>query len=164
MLIDVRQKEYATVRALGMTRADLRYIAMIEGSIAALIGCALGSILGVGLAWLIGIGFSSVFASAGADVFSFHVDSSSLLAGWFWGFHIALLTMFGSSLWGSKMIIVHALKNVPQRVPKHVPWALYLFVIGALGLLLLSGGFFVIGSGALAHSVWIVLGLSLIHI
>ena len=99
MLIDVRQKEYATVRALGMTRADLRYIAMIEGSIAALIGCALGSILGVGLAWLIGVGFSSVFASAGADVFSFHVDSSSLLAGWFWGFHIAMLTMFGSSLW-----------------------------------------------------------------
>ncbi len=162
MLIDVRQKEYATVRALGMTRADLRYIAMIEGSIAALIGCALGSILGVGLAWLIGIGFSSVFASAGADVFSFHVDSSSLLAGWFWGFHIALLTMFGSSLWSSKMIIVHALKNVPQRVPKHVPWALYLFVIGALGLMLLSGGFFVIGSGALAHSVWIVLGCSVV--
>ena len=160
MLIDVRQKEYATVRALGMTRADLRYIAMIEGSIAALIGCAFGSLLGVGLAWLIGIGFSSVFASAGADVFSFHVDSSSLLAGWFWGFHIAMLTMFGSSLWSSRMIIVHALKNVPQRVPKHVPWALYLFVIGALGLMLLSGGFFLIGSGALAHSVWIVLGCS----
>ena len=162
MLIDVRQKEYATVRALGMTRADLRYIAMIEGSIAALIGCALGSILGVGLAWLIGIGFSSVFASAGADVFSFHVDSSSLLAGWFWGFHIAMLTMFGSSLWSSRMIIVHALKNVPQRVPKHVPWPLYLFVIGALGLVLLSGGLFVIGSGALAHSVWIVLGCSVV--
>lgn len=162
MLIDVRQKEYATVRALGMTRADLRYIAMIEGSIAALIGCALGSLLGVGLAWLIGIGFSSVFASAGADVFSFHVDSSSLLAGWFWGFHIAMLTMFGSSLWSSRMIIVHALKNVPQRVPKHVPWALYLFVIGALGLMLLSGGFFLIGSGALAHSVWIVLGCSVV--
>ena len=162
MLIDVRQKEYATVRALGMTRADLRYIAMIEGSIAALIGCAFGSLLGVGLAWLIGIGFSSVFASAGADVFSFHVDSSSLLAGWFWGFHIAMLTMFGSSLWSSRMIIVHALKNVPQRVPKHVPWALYLFVIGALGLMLLSGGFFLIGSGALAHSVWIVLGCSVV--
>ena len=30
MLIDVRQKEYATVRALGMTRSDLRYVAMIE--------------------------------------------------------------------------------------------------------------------------------------
>lgn len=162
MLIDVRQKEYATVRALGMTRADLRYIAMIEGSIAALIGCAFGSLLGVGLAWLIGIGFSSVFASAGADVFSFHVDSSSLLAGWFWGFHIAMLTMFGSSLWSSRMIIVHALKNVPQRVPKHVPWALYLFIIGALGLMLLSGGFFLIGSGALAHSVWIVLGCSVV--
>ena len=162
MLIDVRQKEYATVRALGMTRADLRYIAMIEGSIAALIGCASGSLLGVGLAWLIGIGFSSVFASAGADVFSFHVDSSSLLAGWFWGFHIAMLTMFGSSLWSSRMIIVHALKNVPQRVPKHVPWALYLFVIGALGLMLLSGGLFLIGSGALAHSVWIVLGCSVV--
>ena len=162
MLIDVRQKEYATVRALGMTRADLRYIAMIEGSIAALIGCAFGSLLGVGLAWLIGIGFSSVFASAGADVFSFHVDSSSLLAGWFWGFHIAMLTMFGSSLWSSRMIIVHALKNVPQRVPKHVPWALYLFVIGALGLMLLSGGLFLIGSGALAHSVWIVLGCSVV--
>jgi len=162
MLIDVRQKEYATVRALGMTRSDLRYVAMIEGAIAALIGCAFGSLLGVGLAWLIGIGFSSVFASAGADVFSFHVDSSSLLAGWFWGFHIAMLTLFGSALWSSRMIIVHALKDVPQRVPKHVPWGLYLFVIGALGMVLLSAGLFVVGSGALAHSVWIILGCSVV--
>jgi putative ABC transport system permease protein len=162
MLIDVRQKEYATVRALGMTRSDLRYVAMIEGAIAALIGCAFGSLLGVGLAWLIGIGFSSVFASAGADVFSFHVDSSSLLAGWFWGYHIAMLTLFGSALWSSRMIIVHALKDVPQRVPKHVPWGLYLFVIGALGMVLLSAGLFVVGSGALAHSVWIILGCSVV--
>ena len=43
MLVDVRQKEYATVRALGMRRSDLRYVAMIEGSIAALIGCMVGS-------------------------------------------------------------------------------------------------------------------------
>ncbi len=162
MLIDVRQKEYATVRALGMSRSDLRYVAMIEGTIAALIGCAFGSLAGVGLAWLIGIGFSSVFANAGADVFSFHVDSSSLLAGWFWGFHIAMLTLFGSALWSSRMIIVHALKDVPQRVPKHVPWSLYLFVIGALGMVLLSAGLFVVGSGSLAHSIWIILGCSVV--
>ena len=162
MLIDVRQKEYATVRALGMTRSDLRYVAMIEGAIAASIGCALGSLLGVGLAWLIGIGFSSVFATAGADVFSFHVDVSSLLSGWFWGFHIAMLTLFGSALWSSRMIIVHALKNVPQRVPKHIPWGLYLFVIGALGMVLLSGGIFVLGSGGFAHSVWIIFGCSIV--
>ena len=90
--------------------------------------------VGVGLAWLIGIGFSSVFATAGADVFSFHVDASSILAGWFWGFHLAMVTLFASALWSSKMIIVHALKSVPARVPKHVPWGLYLFVIGALGM------------------------------
>lgn len=162
MLIDVRQKEYATVRALGMTRSDLRYVAMIEGSVTALIGCALGSLLGVGLAWVIGIGFSSVFATAGADVFSFHVDSSSILSGWFWGFHIAMLTLFGSAMWSSRMIIVHALKNVPQRVPKHVPWILYLFVIGSLGMVLLSAGLFAIGSGSFAHSVWIVLGCSVV--
>ena len=162
MLVDVRQKEYATVRALGMTRSDLRYVAMIEGSIAAMIGCAIGSLIGVGLAWLIGIGFSSVFATAGADVFSFHVDASSILAGWFWGFHLAMLTLFFSALWSSRMIIVHALKNVPSRVPKHVPWGLYLFVIGALGMTLLTAGMFVFGSGPLAHSVWIVLGCSVI--
>lgn len=162
MLIDVRQKEYATVRALGMTRSDLRYVAMVEGALAASIGCALGSFLGVGLAWFIGIGFSSVFASAGADVFSFHVESSSLLAGWFWGFHIAMLTLFASALWSSRMIIVHALKDVPQRVPKYVPWGVYLFVIGALGMVLLSAGLFLLGSGSLAHSVWIVLGCSIV--
>ena len=97
MLVDVRQKEYATVRALGMTRSDLRYVAMIEGSIAAVIGCGFGSMVGVGLAWLIGIGFSSVFATAGADVFSFHVDASSVLAGWFWGFHLAIMTLIASA-------------------------------------------------------------------
>lgn len=162
MLVDVRQKEYATVRALGMTRSDLRYTAMIEGSIAAVIGCAIGSLFGVGLAWLIGIGFSSVFANAGADVFSFHVDVSSLLAGWFWGFHIAMLTLYASALWSSRMIIVHALKNVPQRVPKHVPWGLYLFVIGALALVLVSTGLFFIGGDLLAHSAWIVLGCAVV--
>lgn len=162
MLIDVRQKEYATVRALGMTRSDLRYVAMVEGAIAATIGCGAGSLLGVGLAWLIGNGFSSVFATAGADVFSFHVDSSSLLAGWFWGFHIAMLTLYCSALWSSRMVIVHALKNVPQRVPKHVPWGVYLFIIGALGMILLSAGLFLLGSGSLAHSVWIVFGCSIV--
>jgi len=162
MLVDVRQKEYATVRALGMTRSDLRYIAMIEGSIAALIGCGLGSLVGVGLAWLIGIGFSSVFATAGADVFAFHVDASSILAGWFWGFHLAMLTLFASALWSSRIIIVHALKNVPSRVPKHVPWGLYLFVIGAMGMTLVTAGMFVLGSGPLAHSIWIALGCSII--
>jgi len=162
MMIDVRQKEYATVRALGMTRSDLRYTTMVEGSIAATVGCAIGSLIGVSLAWIIGIGFSSVFANAGADVFSFHVDISSLLAGWFWGFHIAMLTLYGSALWSSRMIIVHALKNVPQRVPKHVPWGLYLFVIGALALVLFSTGFFFIGGDLLAHSAWILLGCAVV--
>ena len=162
MMIDVRQKEYATVRALGMTRSDLRYTTMVEGSIAATVGCAIGSLIGVGLAWVIGIGFSTVFANAGADVFSFHVDISSLLAGWFWGFHIAMLTLYGSALWSSRMIIVHALKNVPQRVPKHVPWGLYLFIIGALALVLFSTGFFFIGGDLLAHSAWIILGCAVV--
>ena len=162
MMIDVRQKEYATVRALGMTRSDLRYTTMVEGSIAATVGCAIGSLIGVSLAWIIGIGFSSVFANAGADVFSFHVDISSLLAGWFWGFHIAMLTLYGSAVWSSRMIIVHALKNVPQRVPKHVPWGLYLFVIGALALVLFSTGFFFIGGDLLAHSAWILLGCAVV--
>ena len=162
MMIDVRQKEYATVRALGMTRSDLRYTTMVEGSIAATVGCAIGSLIGVGLAWVIGIGFSTVLANAGADVFSFHVDISSLLAGWFWGFHIAMMTLYGSALWSSRMIIVHALKNVPQRVPKHVPWGLYLFIIGALALVLFSTGFFFIGGDLLAHSAWIILGCAVV--
>ncbi len=162
MMIDVRQKEYATVRALGMTRSDLRYTTMVEGSIAATVGCGIGSLIGVGLAWVIGIGFSTVFANAGADVFSFHVDISSLLAGWFWGFHIAMMTLYGSALWSSRMIIVHALKNVPQRVPKHVPWGLYLFIIGALALVLFSTGFFFIGGDLLAHSAWIILGCAVV--
>lgn len=158
MLVDVRQKEYATVRALGFTRADLRYMTMIEGSIAAFLGCGLGSFLGMGLAWIIGIGFSSVFANAGTDVFTFHADSSSLASGWFWGFHLSMITLFLSALWSSRLIIVHALKSVPQRIPKHVPWAMYIFLVlvaaGALGSL----GLFFVGGQGVAHSMWILFG------
>lgn len=158
MLVDVRQKEYATVRALGFTRADLRYMTMIEGSIAAFLGCGLGSFLGMGLAWIIGIGFSSVFANAGTDVFTFHADSSSLASGWFWGFYLSMITLFLSALWSSRLIIVHALKSVPQRIPKHVPWAMYIFLVlvaaGALGSL----GLFFVGGQGVAHSMWILFG------
>ena len=158
MLVDVRQKEYATVRALGFTRADLRYMTMIEGSIAAFLGCGVGSLLGMGLAWFIGIGFSSVFANAGTDVFTFHVDSSSLASGWFWGFHLSIITLFLSALWSSRLIIVHALKSVPQRIPKHVPWAMYIFLVLMAGGSLGSLGLFFIGGEGLAHSMWILFG------
>ncbi len=158
MLVDVRQKEYATVRALGFTRADLRYMTMIEGSIAAFLGCGVGSLLGMGLAWFIGIGFSSVFANAGTDVFTFHVDSSSLASGWFWGFHLSIITLFLSALWSSRLIIVHALKSVPQRIPKHVPWAMYIFLVLMVGGALGSFGLFFIGGEGLAHSMWVLFG------
>lgn len=160
MLVDVRQKEYATVRALGFTRSDLRYMTLIEGSIAAFFGCGIGSLLGMGLAWFIGIGFSSVFANAGTDVFTFHVDPSSLASGWFWGFHLSLLTLFFSALWSSRLIIVHALKSVPQRIPKHVPWAMYIFLILMAGASLASFGLFFIGGQEVAHSMWILFGCS----
>lgn len=160
MLVDVRQKEYATVRALGFTRSDLRYMTMIEGSIAAFFGCGIGSLLGMGLAWFIGIGFSSVFANAGTDVFTFHVDSSSLASGWFWGFHLSILTLFFSALWSSRLIIVHALKSVPQRIPKHVPWGIYIFLIVMAGAALGSIGLFFIGGQGVAHSMWILFGCS----
>lgn len=160
MLVDVRQKEYATVRALGLTRSDLRYMTLIEGSIAAFFGCGIGSLLGMGLAWFIGIGFSSVFANAGTDVFTFHVDPSSLASGWFWGFHLSLLTLFFSALWSSRLIIVHALKSVPQRIPKHVPWAMYVFLILMVGASLASLSLFFIGGQELAHSMWILFGCS----
>ena len=160
MLVDVRQKEYATVRALGFTRSDLRYMTMIEGSIAAFFGCGVGSLLGMGLAWFIGIGFSSVFANAGTDVFTFHVDSSSLASGWFWGFHLSILTLFFSALWSSRLIIVHALKSVPQRIPKHVPWAMYIFLILMAGVAFVSLGLFFVGGEGVAHSMWILFGCS----
>ena len=108
------------------------------GITAAFFGCGIGSLLGMGLAWFIGIGFSSVFANAGTDVFTFHVDSSSLASGWFWGFHLSILTLFFSALWSSRLIIVHALKSVPQRIPKHVPWGIYIFLLHHILFILLQ--------------------------
>ena len=71
LLADVRRKELATVRALGLRRSDARALFVYEGAVLAFVSSGVGSLVGLVLAWVISVGFSSIFSSVGAQAFTF---------------------------------------------------------------------------------------------
>ena len=164
MLAEARRSEMGVLRAIGISRSDARALAVQEGVIVASLAGALGSILGLFLAWIISIAFDSIFAAAGSDLFTFAWEWSSVFAGWAWGFLIAIITLWCSVLWTSKLNIVSALKGGMVRVQSTIPWMLLLAQIVTFGgsaiffLILLVLGF----DSGLAYLLWTVGGVLLI--
>ena len=91
MLAEARRSELGVMRAIGVTRSDVRAQAVMEGVVIATLAGIIGSCLGLLLAMGISAGFSSVFASAGTDLFTFSWEFTSLFAGWAWGFLLSLI-------------------------------------------------------------------------
>ena len=164
MLAEARRSEMGVLRAIGISRSDARALAVQEGVIVASLSGVLGSILGLFLAWIISIAFDSIFAAAGSDLFTFAWEWSSVFAGWAWGFLIAIITLWCSALWTSKLNIVSALKGGVVRVQNSVPWLLLLSQIITFGgsaiflLILLVLGF----DSGLAYLLWTIGGVFLI--
>ena len=104
------------MRAIGLKRSDMRSLALMEGMMTSAAASVLGGIFGLFLAWLVSLAFSSVFASAGADGIAYSFDIESMLIGMSAGFIIAMVTLWGTAFWTSKLNIVQALRGLsPMR-------------------------------------------------
>ena len=161
MLAEARRSELGVLRAIGVTRSDVRALAVLEGVVIAAMAGVVGALLGLLLAMGISAGFSSIFASAGSDLFTFSWTFSSLFAGWAWGFMLAMITLWGSAMWTANLNIVSALRGGLVRVQAGLPWPLLIVQIctlagGALSLLvLILLGF----DSAFAYLLWTMGGV-----
>jgi len=161
MLAEARRSELGTMRALGVTQSDARALAVQEGIILSALASLLGALVGLILAWFISIGFDNMFSSVGSNQFAFAWEWTSLFSGAVWGFLLALLTLWGSAFWTSKLNIITALKGGRIARSEGIPWFLLLLQIITLGgaslslLLLLVLGF----DSSVAYFLWMVAGV-----
>ena len=164
LLADVRRKEVAALRALGLRRSDARAMFMQEGSVLAFVAGGLGSVLGLGLAWLIAVGFQSIFSSIGAQRFEFSWTMDSFLSGWIWGTLLSMIILACSAAYNAQLNIVRALRGGRTVLRQGVPWGLLLAQILALGGAGLSAALLLLGGsdGGLAYASYISTGVFLI--
>ena len=161
MLAEARRSELGTMRALGVTQSDARALAVQEGIILSALASMLGAIAGLILAWFISIGFDNMFSSIGSNQFTFAWEWTSLFSGAVWGFLLAVITLWCSAFWTSKLNIILALKGGRMARSEGVPWFLLLLQIvafggGSLSLLLL----FVLGfDSGVAYFLWMISGV-----
>ena len=146
LLADVRRKETAVVRAVGLQQSDARAMFVQEGLLLAMIAGAIGAVIGLALAWIIAVGFTSIFSSVGAQKFAFSFTMDSLIAGWVWGTLLAYVLLASSAIYNAQLNIVQAIRGARPRWNTSVPWGLLLMQVLALGgsilflgVLLLSG-------------------------
>ncbi len=156
MLSETRRIDLATIRAIGLKKSDMRAISTIEGVITSTIASILGGVVGLLLAWLVSLGFSSVFNSVGADGIEFSFSVNSMLIGISSGFIVAMITIWATALWTSRLNIVEALKGVIPTKKSGTPWWMLLLIIAFIGAGLLSlVSTFAIGSNSpLRHATW----------
>jgi len=148
MLAEARRGEFGTLRSLGMSQSDARSLAVMEGAMVASLSCVVGSLVGLALAWFISIGFQNMFSSVGSGQFLFEWTWSSLLAGWAWGFLLAIITLWGTAVWTARTNIVVALRGGREVQSGSVSW------------LLVLGQILFFGAGAMCLSILVLLGFS----
>ena len=156
MLADSRRVDEAVIRALGLKRSDMRSLALMEGMMTSSGASVLGGLFGLFLAWLVSLAFSSVFANAGAEGIEFGFSIESMLIGMSFGFLIAMLTLWATALWTSRLNIVQALRGLSPMRKRGIPWWLLLLIIGLFGSGGLSGLmiFTLDSSSSLRFSLW----------
>lgn len=164
MLSESRRQELGTIRALGLRKADARALAVQEGVLIASIAGLFGSILGLALAWLISIGFSNIFTSVGAGLFRFNWTYDSVIAGWSWGFLIAMTTLWTTAIWSSNLNIVQALRGTAKTDSSGLPWTLLLIqIIMAGGLAVCCLGLLFVGlNSSMSYILWVGGGICFI--
>jgi putative ABC transport system permease protein len=164
LLADVRRKELATARALGLKRSDARAMFVLEGTAIALVSGAVGSLVGLGLAWVISVGFSTIFQSVGAQSFAFAWTVDSFFAGWIWGALLSLLLLSLSAAYNAQLNIVRALKDGRAPMKTGVPWGVFLAQIIGLGGLGMCGiGLVLFGfNSGLSYAAYVGAGVGFI--
>ena len=139
MLAESRRSDEAIMRAIGLKRSDMRSLALMEGMMTSAAASVLGGIFGLVLAWLVSLAFSSVFASAGADGIAYSFSIESMLIGMSAGFIIAMITLWATAFWTSRLNIVQALRGLSPMRKRGIPWWLVLLLIVFIGTGMLAG-------------------------
>ena len=164
MLAESRRVDEAIIRSIGIKRSDMRALALMEGMFTSSVASLLGGLFGLFLAWIVSAAFSSVFASAGADGIAYSFNFESVLIGMSLGFVIAMMTLWVTALWTSKLNIVQALRSISPTRKRGVPWGLLLFIIVFIGAGALFGLsiFTIESSSSLRFALWNIMASCLI--
>ena len=118
MLAQERKSQLGMLRAVGLRRADLVRVFVIEGFIYAVLAGLLGTGLGIGVGWAIAKLAAPIFG--GGDEFNlellFSMTPESIVAGFCLGMIITTLTIFFTSVRISRVNIIRAIRDLPEPI------------------------------------------------
>jgi putative ABC transport system permease protein len=141
-LAEERRPRWAVIRAMGLTRAGLVQLAVLEGAVYSLAAAVMGAIPGFAFAWLLTIGFAnSVRENYGGSlnaqdmVVRVAALPDTVLASIAAASMITLATLFFTTLRASGLSISSAIKNLPEpavrsRRRSPLTWTLLLLALG----------------------------------
>jgi putative ABC transport system permease protein len=116
MLAEERKTQLGMLRAVGLTRADLVRMFVLEGAIYALLSSALGAALGMGVGWAIVRLAAPIFGGAGEfslDL-AFSLQPGSVVAGFALGLLISIATVAVTSVRISRINVIRAIRDLPE--------------------------------------------------
>jgi len=158
LVVEERRTELGMLRAIGMSRSELRQVLALEGGLLALVASAIGSLLGIVIAWSVIAGLGAAFSDIEAAHLTFAVEYWNPIVGFAGGF---LATWLSLLLAVQRIVltdVVAVLRGLPRNVLQRRVWwmdALSLFFFIS-GLTLLSiGKWHEFKDFSMGHSVWI---------
>ena len=146
MLTEERKSQLGMLRAMGMRRADLVRMFMIQGGLYAACAGVLGALLGVGVGWGIVKLATPIFGAFGefAIELRFAMTANSIIRGFCIGVLISLVTVFLTSIRISRINVIRAIRDLPE--PKVTRTRKRTMAAGAL-LAIASTAWFLAGVG-----------------
>jgi putative ABC transport system permease protein len=119
MLAEERKGQLGMLRAVGLRRADLVRVFVIEGIIYSLIASAFGAILGIGVGWAIVTLAAPIFGTGDFALdLTFDVNPASVIGGFCLGLLISMMTVTMTSVRISRINIIRAIRDLPEPTVK----------------------------------------------
>ena len=140
-LAEERRPRHAVLRALGLGRAGMIGLSMLEGALysvaAAVIALIPGALFGIGLVSLVYVRTQSVVVENRAAPLQYAITPEAVALSIAIGSLIVLATLFATSVRSSRMQISSAIRNLPEptRRRKRSAWMSALLATLALGSL-----------------------------
>ena len=147
MLAQERKSQLGMLRAVGLRRADLVRVFVIEGFVYSVLAGIFGAFLGIGVGWAIATLAAPIFG--GVDEFAlqlvFSMTPESIVLGFCLGMIITSITIFFTSVRISRINIIRAIRDLPEPTGRG-PRKRTLFIGGLLAALSLTLFFLSLGS------------------
>ncbi len=116
ILAEARKYELGIGRALGLKRAQVVKLFMLEGVSYAVLSGIIGVLFGLFLGWGLVAALNSIWSSAVQEhIIPFYFKPISLLLGFFTGFIITILTLYFTSRHIAKINIISAIRDLPGK-------------------------------------------------